>query len=164
MAANRQMIQWQPHITLKGELVSPTVPVTVTQPARDWLQTLGMSSVLIKAQVLEIGANCHLYLESSPTVEGPWFQVADWTAVGEHSKLVSPEMATQLMQRYLRWRFESTLAPGSAWTVCFRLTAMPRQEQSQMVPTVRSRAGAPTVSVRPTGATSGGTQVQSRRR
>jgi hypothetical protein len=164
MVANRQMIQWQPHVTLKGELVSPTVPVEFVQPARGWLQTLGMSSVLIKAQILELGASCHVYLESSPTVEGPWFQVADWTTVGEHSQLVSPEMASQLMQRYLRWRFESTLAPGTAWTACFRLTAMPRTEQSQMVPTVRSRAAAPTASVRPEGAPSGRTQVQSRRR
>ncbi len=127
--AGQRVIQWQPHMTLKGELVAPLTSIEVVQPSREWLETLGMTSVLIRT----ISANCHLYVETSATVEGPWLAVADWTTANEHTQLVSPELSSQLMMRYLRWRFESTLGVGFPWTICFRLTAMPRSEGAALV-------------------------------
>jgi len=69
---------------------------------------------------------CHsaqLELETSMGVEGPWKQVAAYTAITSTNLLVSSEGDDALLAGILRWILSGTAAN---WKACFRLGAIPK--------------------------------------
>ena len=62
-----------------------------------------------------------IYIESSPTAEGPWDTVKAFTAVTNTMIVISSEGGENRFTGLVRWRVSGT-AP---WAVCFQFHAMP---------------------------------------
>ncbi len=120
-------VKWQPYLTLKGELPGAD-PVEVIQPASFWLDTTDFNNVVVRTDILRIDTNCHLFLETAATPNGPWNEAADLTSAGVNETMLLSGSSTDLLMGYLRWRYESTLATGTSWTVCFKMTVYPVAE------------------------------------
>ncbi len=125
-----QAIKWQPILTLKGELPGAD-PVEVVQPASAWLDTANFNNVVVRTDIMRIDTNCHLYLETAVTANGPWHEAADLTSAGVSETMLMSGSSTDLLGGYLRWRYESTLATGTPWTVCFKMTVYPVAENQR---------------------------------
>ena len=122
-----QAVKWQPLLTLKGELPGAD-PIEVVQPASFWLDTTQLNNVVVRTDISRIDANCHVYLETAATPNGPWFEAADLTAPGVSETMLMSNSATDLLAGYLRWRYYTTLATGTPWTVTFKMTVYPVSE------------------------------------
>ena len=122
-----QAVKWQPFLTLKGELPGAD-PVEVVQPASFWLDTTQLNNVVVRTDIARIDANCHIYLETAATPNGPWFEAADLTSPGISETMLMSNSATDLLSGYLRWRYYTTLTTGTPWTVTFKMTVYPVSE------------------------------------
>lgn len=122
---------WQPLGTIKCDKNLANDGVEVIQPASMWRRTERLSGLVVRSDLSRIDANCHVYLETAATINGPWHTAADLTSAGITETTLSASSSTDLLTGYLRWRVAFTGASGTAWTVCFKLTLYPNQGDQQ---------------------------------
>jgi hypothetical protein len=111
----------------------------VIQPASMWRRTQHLSGVVVRSDLSRIDPNCHVYLETAATMNGPWHTARDLTTAGIAESTLSTSASTDLLTGYLRWRVAFTGSTGTAWTVCFKLTLYPNegsQKKLQLSPRV----------------------------
>jgi len=113
-----EVIRFQPWLTL--ETGGTAVAREVIQPASQWLAGAHVPTYHMQIQVSYL-AGCTLYLESSPTPEGPWAEVTSFAAYTDTMVVISSEGGSAKFSGYVRWRVAGT-AP---WQACFQLKATP---------------------------------------
>lgn len=91
------------------------------QPSYAWLKGYLYPTYHVQVEIPYCSANATIYLESSPTAEGPWDTVKSFTAVTNTMIVISSEGGENKFTGLVRWRVEGT-AP---WQVCFQFHAMP---------------------------------------
>jgi hypothetical protein len=130
---------WQRTLTLKCDQNLADDGVEIIQPAAFWKQTDSLSGVLVRSEIARIDANCHVYLETAATLNGPWNEAADLTSAGTTETMLSANSPSDPLTGFLRWRVVFTGTTGTDWTVCFKLTIYPNagiQPKLQLTPRV----------------------------
>jgi len=117
MMQQKETIRFQPWVTLETAAGGPD-PLEIIQPASQWLPGAQVPTYQMEIKVPYL-ANCTLYLESSPTAEGPWSTVLSYTAQTNTMIMLASEGGG--FAGYIRWRVAGT-AP---WQICFQLKATP---------------------------------------
>ncbi len=113
--STRKKIRFQPWLALEAD----TGASEVVQPASRWLTGVNEEMYNIRAEVSYL-TGCTLYLESSPTPEGPWAEITSFAGVTEAEISVVAESSASNFTNYIRWRVN-----GSApWQTCFQLKAI----------------------------------------
>ena len=113
-----EIIVWQRMLTLQA---AGSGTKEAIQPSYAWLKGCEYPTYHVQVELPECSANATVYLESSPTVEGPFSTVKSFTAVTNTMIVMSSEGGENRFDGFVRWRVSGT-AP---WQVCMQLHAMP---------------------------------------
>jgi hypothetical protein len=108
---------FQPLTTIR--MANPGVGITdeIIQSRSGFLDLGGVASASIHVLILALTGT--LYLETSPSEEGPWLTVKSWTAPTDVTlSLLTYYVAEYKLARLVRWRFAQTDAAGVA---CFSM-------------------------------------------
>jgi hypothetical protein len=116
---------WQPLQTIKCVKNLPDDKIEIIQPASQWRRTEQLSGLLVRSNIYRVDADCHVYLDTAATINGPWHTAVDLTSAGVAETTLSSASTTDVLSGYLRWRVAHTGTSGTAWTVSFKLTVYP---------------------------------------
>jgi len=125
------VIRYRPWVTL--ECCGAAEVREVIQPASQWLAGAHAPNFHILVEISYCNGGCTLYLESSPTPEGPWNAVTSFAASTDTTVVISSEGGSTKFSGYVRWRVAGT-AP---WQICFHLKAMPGLSVTEHIGTPR---------------------------
>jgi len=105
---------FQPLITVRASADE----MEVIQSPSGYLDAGDATKVTVHVEIFCL-ANGTLYLETTPSEEGPWQEVQSWTAAGDVTiDLLTYYSAEHPLARFVRWRFEASDAGAVA---CFQL-------------------------------------------
>jgi len=117
MMGGKETIRFQPWLTLETATGGPG---EIVQPASQWLNGAHVPTYNLQIQVPYL-SGCTLYIESSPTAEGPWAEALAISAYTNTMAVLSSEGGSARFSGYVRWRVGGT-AP---WQICFQIKATP---------------------------------------
>jgi hypothetical protein len=111
----QQTFELAPWTTLKGSEASTD---EIIQRRETWVDAESNKEAVVCIQVLT-HTNCTLSLQTAVMPEGPWTNIANFTAATNTTKYFSStEAATAKFQRFLRWKLDRSVAN---WQTGFRI-------------------------------------------
>ena len=112
------VLRFQPWITLESAGAAQVREVIC--PPERYLNGQNAANYHVQVEV-SYCSGCTLYLESSPTFEGPWNEVTSFASSTDTAVVISSEAGSSRFSGLVRWRVAGT-AP---WQTCFHLKAVP---------------------------------------
>lgn len=118
-------IEVQPWIAFQST-AEATDPTEIVQDASDWLATTGMRYLALETE-MTILSGATLHLQSSYVKEGPWSDIATYTAAYSVQQVAlswednSDSGGEAPLGRFIRWQLEGSKGGGAFWVACFRI-------------------------------------------
>jgi hypothetical protein len=109
-----------------GVVAAAAAADEVIQARTRWLDGSRVPGYLMFVEILG-NTNGKLVLQTSMGEEGPWKDIATYTAITATTVLVSSEGDDALLAGMLRYKLTGT---GANWKICFRLQATPTTRRS----------------------------------